>query len=63
MLFHLYLQLENKATRVFNDGSAENHHRTVLATQGFTQGRRYWEVTLESLADDGVAVYIGVCKI
>ena len=32
-----------------------------MATQGVTQGRRYWEVNCETL-DTGVAVYIGVCK-
>ena len=53
-------QLENKATRVSHNGN-ERNHRTVIATQGFSQGRRYWEVNCETL-DTGVAVYIGVCK-
>lgn len=56
----IYAQLENKATRVSHNGH-ERNHRTVMATQGFSQGRRYWEVNCETL-DSGVAVYIGVCK-
>jgi len=43
------------------DSSGEHNHRTVLATQGFSQGRRYWEVCTDTI-EGATSIYIGICK-
>lgn len=41
--------------------SGERNHRTVIATNAFSCGRRYWEVCIDSL-ESNLSIYIGVCK-
>jgi len=57
----VFVQLENKGLRVVRDKLGEAAHRTLLATQGFSEGRRYWEVKIEN-CERGTAIFVGICK-
>jgi len=52
--------LSNHGLTVWNPSAELSNCSCILSTFGFTEGKHYWEITVDWKSDDGVDILIGV---